>query len=126
MVALALVISMFTLTNAACFGKFELTRKIYNFNEGISGNWFVRTLMMWVLLIVPIYAIGSFLDFFIFNLIECFTGSNVLSRLDDNSVMVANGTTKALISRAENSIKIDFYEHDTYTGSTRVTKRSIR
>lgn len=121
MVALALVISMFTLTNAACFGKFELTRKIYKFNEGISSNWFVRTLLMWVLMIVPVYAIGSFLDLLIFNLIECFTGSNVLSRLDDNSVMVANGTTKAVISRADSQIKIDFYEHDTYTGSTRVT-----
>jgi len=122
MVALALVISMFTLTNAACFGKFELTRKIYKFNEGVSSNWFVRTLLMWVLMIIPVYAISGFLDMLIFNLIECFTGKNVLSQLDDHSVMVADGTNKAIISRADNQIKIDFYEHDTFTGTTRITK----
>jgi hypothetical protein len=122
MVALALVISMFTLTNAACFGKFELTRKIYTFNENVSKNPFVRTLMMWVMLIVPIYWLAGVLDLFIFNLIELFSGSNPLSMLDDHTIMVANGNSKAVISRAENSIKIDFYENNAYTGSTRVTR----
>ena len=121
MVALALVISMFALTNVACFGKFELTRKIYKFNEGISSDRFVRTLMMWVLWLIPVYEIGGFLDLLIFNLIELFSGSNPLAMLNDHTVMVANGTNKALISRADNQIKIDFYEHDTFTGSTRVT-----
>jgi hypothetical protein len=121
MVALALVISMFAFTNVACFGKFELTRKIYKFNEGVSSNMFVRTLMMYVLIIFQIYTVGGLLDFWIFNLIECFTGKNVLSKIDDHSVMVADGANKAIISRADNQIKIDFYEHDTYTGSTRVT-----
>lgn len=119
--AIVLAFSVFALTNVGCFGKFELTRKIYNWNQEISGNWFVRTIVMWVLIIIPVYGIGWVLDFILFNLIECLTGSNILARLDDNSVMIATGENQAVITRTEQGLSIDFYEDDIFTGTASVS-----
>jgi len=74
-----------------------------------------------VMLLTQIYTISTLLDIIFFNLIEFFSGKNPLASINDHSIMVADGTSKAVISRAENQIKIDFYEHDTFAGSTRVT-----
>lgn len=121
LMAVVLAFSVFAITNVGCFGKFELTRKIYGWNKGISGNWFVRTVVMWVLFIIPVYEIGGVLDLLIFNLIECLTGSNVLARLDDNSVMIANGENQAVITRTDKGLSIDFYEDDAFTGTAGVS-----
>ena len=121
-VTLALVISTFALANSACFGKFELTRKLYQFNHDVHKDPYVRSAVMWVMILVPIYEIGAFLDFTFFNPIEFFTGSNPVTALDGKPMIVTDGSNRAVISRTENQIKIDFYEHDTCLGSIRVTQ----
>lgn len=65
-----------------CFGKFSLTQKIWNFNKNISGNKFVQWLMFLVLVIVPVYGIGTLIDALIINSIEFWTGSNPVSSVD--------------------------------------------
>jgi len=120
-ITLALVITIFALANSACFGKFELTRKLYQFNHDVHQDPFVRSAVMWVMIVIPIYEIGALLDFIFFNPIELFTGSNPVTALDGKPLIVTDGSNRAVISRAENSIRIDFYEHDTFAGSTRVT-----
>jgi hypothetical protein len=62
----------------ACFGKFALTRKIYEWNDSFD-NKFLKTLLFYGLNIIPVYGIGGAVDFFILNLIEFWTGSNPLS-----------------------------------------------
>jgi hypothetical protein len=64
---------------ASCFASFAATRKLYKFNQDISGNKFVQTLVMWGLIIIPAYELFAFGDWLIFNTIEFWTGSNVLA-----------------------------------------------
>ena len=74
---------------SSCFGKFAATRALYGFNEGISGNKFIRSLVMWGLIIVPAYELFGLGDFLIFNTIEFWTGANVIGATggDDASAL---------------------------------------
>ncbi len=67
------------ITQTGCFGSFNLVKKVYELNEGISDNKVVKTLFFYLLNIVPIYGAASFLDIVIFNLIEFWSGSNPIS-----------------------------------------------
>lgn len=90
LVALTVVLSM-----SQCFGGFGLTKKLYTFNKSIMSNdqsfagKFVRTLVMWVMAIIPVYGIGMFLDLLIFNLIEFWTGSAVISQSNNSDSKVS-------------------------------------
>lgn len=65
-----------------CFGQFQLTQKIWNFNKNISGNKFVQWLMFLVLTIIPVYGLGAFIDAIVINSIEFWTGSNPVASVD--------------------------------------------
>ena len=67
------------ITQTGCFGSFELVKKIYDFNDGISDNKIVKTLFFYLLNIIPVYGISALLDVVIFNLIEFWGGSNPLA-----------------------------------------------
>jgi hypothetical protein len=68
----------------ACFGKFPLIRKLYSFNESIADKGtllgrFINNLVYWVMLFFPIYGIAGLIDGLIFNLIEFWTGNQILT-----------------------------------------------
>ncbi|MFY1824765.1 DUF3332 domain-containing protein [Myxococcus fulvus] len=65
-----------------CFGSFKLTQKIWQFNKNISGEKFVQWLMFLVLVIVPVYQLGSLIDALIINSIEFWSGNNPVSSVD--------------------------------------------
>ncbi len=64
---------------SSCFGRFELVRKLYTWNEGVSESRFVQTLLFYALNILPIYGLAGAVDFFILNLVEFWSGSNPLA-----------------------------------------------
>lgn len=85
-----------TVFGTGCFGKFAATRGLYNFNKSLSSNKFVQTIVMWGLIIIPAYELFALGDFLIFNTIEFWTGSNVLSMGDieegpDGTVRMVRG-----------------------------------
>lgn len=65
------------ITQTGCFGSFELVKKVYEVNDGISSNKFIKSLVFWIGGFV--YGIAGFLDAVIFNLIEFWTGSNPIA-----------------------------------------------
>lgn len=67
------------ISQTGCFGSFALVQKVYEFNDDISDNKFVKTLLFYVLNIIPVYGIAGFVDVVIFNLIEFWSGSNPIS-----------------------------------------------
>lgn len=74
MATLLLGISM---VQTSCMGSWGITKKVYNWNESATGNKFIDNLLFWLLLFV--YAITIWVDFFILNLIEFWTGSNPMA-----------------------------------------------
>lgn len=76
--ALLFAMSSLVITQTGCFGEFALTRKVYEFHDGISDNKFIKSLLFWI----PgglVYWIAGAADAVIFNLIEFWSGSNPLS-----------------------------------------------
>jgi hypothetical protein len=79
-VTLSFIAVMILITSSltGCFGSFGLTKKVYNANQKIGGK-FLQTLVMYAFWIIPIYEIAGFLDLFIFNLIEFWSGANPMA-----------------------------------------------
>ncbi len=76
--ALAFVLGITALLQTGCFGTFALTRKAYEFHDGITQNKFIKSLLFWI----PgslVYGVTTFVDAVILNLIEFWTGTNPLS-----------------------------------------------
>lgn len=73
------------LSTAQCFGGFALTKKLYQFNRSIMagdnsmGARFVRTLVMWIMAIIPVYGIGMLVDLIILNLVEFWSGKPLIA-----------------------------------------------
>lgn len=63
----------------SCFGRFELTRKLYSWNDSVTDNKFLKTLLFYGMSIVPVYLLGGALDVVIFNLVEFWSGTNPLA-----------------------------------------------
>ena len=87
------------LGTSACFGSFNLTRKLYAFNKDVSKDKFVRELVFLGLTIVPIYQIAGFIDVVVANTVEFWTGTNPIDmsstiRVDSSTVVKRVGIVK--------------------------------
>ena len=76
---LFLLLGSITITQTGCFGSFNLTKKIYAFNQDATDNKFVRSLLFWGLCIIPVYEVCALVDIVVLNLIEFWSGSNPVS-----------------------------------------------
>ncbi|NMO20257.1 DUF3332 domain-containing protein [Pyxidicoccus fallax] len=82
--------AFFSVHATGCFGQFKLTQAIWNFNKNVSGNKFVQWLVFLLMVIVPVYGIGTLVDALVINSIEFWTGSNPVSSADgvDNNTRI--------------------------------------
>lgn len=77
-VAALLILCFLAFSFAGCYGSFQLTYKLYKWN-GSLGDKFVNTVVMWVLMIIPVYSIAGLADFIFLNLIEFWSGTNPMA-----------------------------------------------
>jgi Domain of unknown function (DUF3332) len=88
-VAIAVIASFMSVTTA-CFGPFNLTRNVYRFNSGIKGSgevnekW-MKEIVFFGMIIIPVYMFSALLDAFIFNSIQFWTGDNPVKATDAGS-----------------------------------------
>lgn len=104
---LALVVTLLGVATAVagCMGSFTLTKKLYGFNDTITGSKIVNNLIFWGLNIVPVYSLAIAGDAIIFNTIEFWTGSNLLADAsngggDARVAVVDNGDGSLTVTRA--------------------------
>jgi hypothetical protein len=75
------VITSFMSVTTACYGPFNLTRNVYRFNSGVKGSgevhekW-MKEIVFFGMIIIPVYMFSALLDAFIFNAIQFWTGDN--------------------------------------------------
>ena len=108
-----------------CFGKFALTRKLYRFNDSVKtqGNILltrlIKTVVMWFLIIpqFPIYGITTLIDAFFINVIEFWTGKNLIgfNEYDDTGTYVKNftnpdGNIQLTYLEFGNKLRVDFHK----------------
>jgi hypothetical protein len=118
-IALALVVAVGALS-AGCFGKFQLTRKLYDINQSIDEKY-VRSAATWIF-IIP-YALTGILDFVLFNVIEFWTGENPVVSAPVTKVYAhGNGRTILALSRDGSATVavIERYEGEKLVSTLRV------
>jgi hypothetical protein len=98
------VIALFISTGflmSNCFGSFELVRKVYDWNDGVSENKFVKTLLFYAMSFIPIYGIAVLVDVVILNLVEFWSGTNPLAMNEGESeeqLFAKNGTQYKMVA----------------------------
>lgn len=76
-IATLLVLVVLSATMVGCYGKFPLTRAVYEFNGDVSENRVMKNLVFWAFVILPVYDIAVLGDAIIFNLVEFWTGEEM-------------------------------------------------
>lgn len=126
-VAAAVAVAMLA---SGCFGSFTLTRKVYNFNETVSSDRWVRELAFLLMVWIPVYGVANLADAIIFNSVEFWTGSNPLTAADASGAktqrIVRKDGEAVLTSRMGaqgQELLIDQYRHGELVNSLLVTKQ---
>lgn len=110
------------LGTSGCFGSFNLTRKLYGFNKGVSNDKFVRELVFLGLNIVPIYGIASAIDVLVANTVEFWTGENPISmtgsiKVDSTTVVKRVGVVK----NGERIMTLSTFKFDKLVATTTIS-----
>ncbi|MBI4355576.1 MAG: DUF3332 family protein [Candidatus Omnitrophica bacterium] len=88
-----------------CYGPFNLTRKLYNWNGQASQDKWGREAVFLLCVWVPVYGLATLADGLIFNSIEFWTGDNPI-KMDEPSGRrrhtrrITGGDAEAILSRA--------------------------
>ncbi|MCC5814618.1 MAG: DUF3332 family protein [Leptospira sp.] len=97
-----------------CFGKFAITKKLHQFIDGINFegqssllNKFVKSVVMWLCFIFPVAGLAFAADLIVINLIEFWTGDNIVdgSKSAKNSKTLSPGKNLSFES-AEKGTKL--------------------
>ena len=101
---LAMAVAMVSLQG--CYGKMALTKKVYKLNGEVSDKY-LRSLVTWVFVIVPVYGVSALADFVLFNTIEFWSGNNPIASAEKEFQYSENGQTYKVHAR-------NHYSGDTY------------
>ena len=92
-----IVVGSFLTVTTGCYGPFNLTRSVYQWNGNIKGSgevnekW-MKEFVFFGMIIIPVYMFSALLDAFIFNSIQFWTGSNPVKTTDTGG----NGATRVV------------------------------
>lgn len=92
-IGVIVLISLMPFAFGGCFGRFPLTRRVYQFNEEVHESKWVQTLVMWAFYIIPVYGISMFVDAIVFNLVVFWGGEPLL---EETAVVDEHGNTIAV------------------------------
>jgi hypothetical protein len=99
MIAACVLAGFVPLATGGCFGGFNLTRKVYKFNKQVSNDKFIREIVFLVMLIVPIYELATLADALFFNLIEFWSGKNLVLVKNGDSQTIQTAQGSATLTR---------------------------
>ncbi len=93
---------------SSCLGSFSAFNNLKDWNQDLSDSKFVNNLVFWGLNIIPVYGLFFFGDFFVFNVIEFWSGSNPVAMKDgefETQIVVHEGT-KMEMTASKNRFEI--------------------
>lgn len=111
-VGAALIAGFLPLATVSCFGKFELTRKVYTFNQGVDPDKWVQWLVFVLLSIFP-YPAAVTIDTLFANSLEFWTGENPITTAGETRTAVGpEGQVVATTLRADGALDVTVTEAD--------------
>ncbi|GAB4431723.1 MAG: hypothetical protein OHK0040_01260 [bacterium] len=111
--------SLFT----SCYGKFQLTRKVYEINSQVKDK-FLRSATTWAFIIIPVYGVAALLDFVLFNTVEFWTGKNPIAK-GEKEFFYAKGDDLFYIKAKKAGTDVT-YNIRHYKGSVFIDKLEIK
>lgn len=105
-------------TLTACFGSFNLTRKVWTFNKTVSNDKFVQELVFLGFNVVPVYGIAGFIDAVVANTVEFWSGTNPISM---SSVQLDRANTLRTVTTEANGVRtmtVTAFQADTMVSAT--------
>jgi hypothetical protein len=86
----ALLLGVFLpVSSAGCFGRFELTRKVYDWNTRVDQDKWVRWFAFLLLVLIP-YPLALVIDTLIGNPVEFWTGDNPITAGEPRVIEVSS------------------------------------
>jgi Domain of unknown function (DUF3332) len=70
------VAAVFLTTAAGCFGRFRAVNAVYDFNKSASPNGVVRSLLLFAMVLIPVYELAFFADAIFLNTLDFLNGTN--------------------------------------------------
>jgi len=104
-----------------CFGKFQLTRKLYEVNRSVEDKY-LRSAVTW-LFVVP-YGLTAFLDFVVFNVIEFWSGENPVAAGPSSKTYLLDGGQAAMTVSRDGAATVAVLE--TFDGGRRTAVLVVR
>lgn len=101
-IVVAMLVATMALMSVGCYGSFNLTKKVYNWNGSLGNKWVVELVFL-ACYVVPVYGIAGFIDAVILNSIEFWTGSNPVA----SNVTSEDGTTVAF-NKEKNEMTVSY------------------
>ena len=114
---------LITSTLTGCYGKFALTKKVYQANGKVDDR-FLRSGLTWVLIIIPVYGVAFLVDFIAFNTIEFWSGDNPVTSGEKDFQFVRDGD-RFDIHATKNGDKVT-YDIKHYSGNRYVDSVNVR
>lgn len=112
--------------STGCYGPFELTKTVHDWNGKATGDKFANSVVFFALCVVQVYSVTLFIDAVVLNTIEFWTGDNPLSmnegdfdkkivESDDNIYEITASKNKFHIEKinANNNESIDLIYNST-------------
>jgi hypothetical protein len=109
------------LGSSACFGSFNLTRKLWGWNKSVSSEKFVRELVFLGLNIVPVYSVATFLDAVVINTVEFWSGKNPVNM--SSTIKVDSATKVKTVGVVKDGLRImtlETYKFDKLVATTKM------
>ena len=92
---------------SGCFGRFELTRKVYKFNKEVSPDKWIQWLAFLLITIVPIYGVAVLFDAVVANSVEFWTGKNPVTADMQRTFHGENGEVAVVTYRTDGIMDMD-------------------
>jgi hypothetical protein len=115
-IAILVSMSLTMLSLQGCYGRMALTKKVYALNGEVNDKY-VRSLVTWVFIFVPVYGISALADFVLFNTIEFWTGNNPVAQGEKDFMYASDGQTFQVHAKKSGetvNYLITHYEGDRY------------
>lgn len=114
-IVLLMMVAALAPSLGGCFGKFAVTRKVYELNASVHDRY-LRNVVTWAFLFVPVYWVSGVIDLFIFNTIEFWSGHNPVT-VSERTFQYSKGDEQFNVRAVKNGDLITF-TIDRYLGET--------
>ena len=90
---------------SGCAGQYALFNKVHPLLGNLGGKW-IGAVVHWIGWVIPVFEICLFADIFIFNLIEFWTGNNLIASGDSFEQIDENGNRLTAVKNDDGTLSL--------------------